>query len=73
MQKKALIIGIDGVPYGLITRMMEQGYMKELKRICDGGFGIHKMRASCPDISSVSWTSFMTGANLVVDGGKSSW
>jgi predicted AlkP superfamily phosphohydrolase/phosphomutase len=63
MQKKALIIGIDGVPYGLITRMMEQGYMKELKRICDGGYSVHKMRASYPDISSVSWTSFMTGAN----------
>lgn len=63
MQKKALIIGIDGVPFGLTTRMMEQGYMKELKRICDGGYTVHKMRASYPDISSVSWTSFMTGAN----------
>jgi predicted AlkP superfamily phosphohydrolase/phosphomutase len=63
MQKKALIIGIDGVPFGLITRMMEQGYMKELKRICDGGYTVHTMRASYPDISSVSWTSFMTGAN----------
>ncbi|MBP1734012.1 MAG: hypothetical protein H6Q53_299 [Deltaproteobacteria bacterium] len=63
MQKKALIIGIDGVPFGLTTRMMEQGYMKELKRICDEGYLVHKMRASYPDISSVSWTSFMTGAN----------
>lgn len=63
MQKKVLIIGIDGVPFDLITRMMEQGYMKELKRICDGGYTVHKMRASYPDISSVSWTSFMTGAN----------
>ena len=63
MQKKVLIIGIDGVPFDLITRMMEQGYMKELKRICDGGYTVHKMRASYPDISSVSWTSFMTGVN----------
>ena len=63
MQKKALIIGIDGVPFGLATRMMEQGYLKELKRICDGGYTVHRMRASYPDISSVSWTSFMTGAN----------
>jgi predicted AlkP superfamily phosphohydrolase/phosphomutase len=63
MEKKALIIGIDGVPFGLTTRMMEQGYMKELQRICDRGYAIHKMRASYPDISSVSWTSFMTGAN----------
>jgi predicted AlkP superfamily phosphohydrolase/phosphomutase len=63
MQKKALIIGIDGVPHGLINQMMEKGYMKELKSICDGGYTVHKMRASYPDISSVSWTSFMTGAN----------
>ena len=63
MIKKALIIGIDGVPFGLITQMMEQGYMKELKRICDEGYMVHPMRASYPDISSVSWTSFMTGAN----------
>ena len=63
MAKKALIIGIDGVPFGLITQMMEQGYMKELKGICDEGYSVHQMRASYPDISSVSWTSFMTGAN----------
>jgi len=63
MGKKALIIGIDGVPFGLITQMMEQGYMKGLRGICDEGYSVHKMRASYPDISSVSWTSFMTGAN----------
>lgn len=63
MQKKALIVGIDGVPFGLITRMMEQGHMKELKHMCEGNYTIHKMHASYPDISSVSWTSFMTGAN----------
>lgn len=63
MQKKALIIGIDGVPFGLTTRMMEQGCMKALQHICDRGYTVHKMQASYPDISSVSWTSFMTGAN----------
>lgn len=63
MQKKALIIGVDGVPHGLITRMMEQGHMKELERIANAGYTVHKMRASYPDISSVSWTSFMTGVN----------
>lgn len=54
MQKKALIVGIDGVPFGLITRMMEQGHMKELKHMCEGDYTIHKMHASYPDISSVS-------------------
>lgn len=63
MKKKALIIGIDGVPYGLLTGMMEQGYMKNLERICEKKYAIYKMRASYPDISSVSWTSFMTGVN----------
>jgi predicted AlkP superfamily phosphohydrolase/phosphomutase len=61
--KKALIIGIDGVPRDLLLRMVERGVMKGLKGILDHGYRIHPMRASLPEISSVSWTSFMTGVN----------
>lgn len=61
--KKALIIGIDGVPYELLQGLIEKGCMEGLKKIIDSGYRLHRMHASLPDISSVSWTSFMTGAN----------
>jgi len=61
--KKALVIGIDGVPYELLNRLIERGCMEGLKAILNSGYRLHRMKASLPDISSVSWTSFMTGVN----------
>ena len=63
MGKKALIIGIDGVPYDLLREMTAKGAMPGLSKILDSGYRLHEMKASLPDISSVSWTSFMTGVN----------
>ena len=63
MQKKALIIGIDGVPRELLVEMIQKGAMEGLRKIVDRGYLIHPMKASLPEISSVSWTSFMTGRN----------
>lgn len=57
MQKKALIIGIDGLPRDLLVAMIEKGVMEGLGAILDTGYRIHSMKASLPDISSVSWTS----------------
>lgn len=61
--KKALIIGLDGVPGSLLNRYLSQGGMPHLRKILDQGFGLHSMNASIPDVSSVSWTSFATGVN----------
>jgi len=61
--KKALIIGIDGVPYSLLNTFIQNGVMPNLKQILNRGFRLHSMNASIPDISSVSWTSFTTGVN----------
>lgn len=61
--KKALIIGIDGVPYTLIREYLDRGYLPNLKAIVGHGHEIHQMNASIPDISSVSWTTFATGVN----------
>jgi predicted AlkP superfamily phosphohydrolase/phosphomutase len=62
-RKKALVIGIDGVPCTLIRTLVENGTMPNLNRILNQGFKLHSMAASLPEISSVSWTSFMTGVN----------
>lgn len=63
MKKKALIIGIDGLPRELLLGMVGKGAMEGLKQILDTGYTVHPMKASLPDISSVSWSSFMTGGN----------
>jgi len=56
------VVGLDGVPHGLLTRLAATGVMPKTARIIDGD-SLHKMRASLPPISSVSWSCFMTGAN----------
>jgi predicted AlkP superfamily phosphohydrolase/phosphomutase len=61
--KKALIIGVDGVPYSLLNKYIKDDVMPNLKKILGQGFTLHQMNASIPDISSVSWTSFNTGVN----------
>jgi predicted AlkP superfamily phosphohydrolase/phosphomutase len=61
--KKALIIGIDGVPYSLLNTFIKNDAMPNLKMILNQGFTLHQANASIPDISSVSWTSFNTGVN----------
>jgi predicted AlkP superfamily phosphohydrolase/phosphomutase len=62
-EKKALLIGLDGVPRSLLNAYLSQGVMPHLKKILDQGFVLHSMNASIPDVSSVSWTSFATGVN----------
>ena len=61
MGKKALVIGLDGVPHSLLASMIQQGVMPFLHGIAsDNAFGA--MEVTLPPISSVSWTSFATGA-----------
>jgi predicted AlkP superfamily phosphohydrolase/phosphomutase len=62
-KKKALIIGIDGVPYTLIKTYLDRSHLPNLKAIVEQDHKIHQMNASIPDISSVSWTTFATGVN----------
>ena len=59
---RACVIGLDGVPYGMIVELAQRGVMSTMARLMDIG-KIHRMRASLPEISSVSWTDFMTGAD----------
>ncbi len=61
--KKLLIIGLDGVPYGLIRSFTsEPPLMPHLKEILTQG-KLVPMSVSLPEISSVSWSSFMTGTD----------
>ncbi|MDO8427226.1 MAG: alkaline phosphatase family protein [Deltaproteobacteria bacterium] len=60
---KCMVIGLDGVSQTLLSDYIEKGYLPGFKNILDSGFRLHQMDASIPDVSSTSWTSFMTGVN----------
>lgn len=57
---KACVVGLDGVPYTLINDMMERGVMPRTREIVQGG-ALASMTVCLPEISSVSWSTFMTG------------
>ncbi len=61
-KKKVLVIGLDGVPYSLLLELAQKGIMPEISKLIESGH-LHRMKASLPEISSVSWTNFMTGTN----------
>ncbi|MFQ5480242.1 MAG: alkaline phosphatase family protein [Thermodesulfobacteriota bacterium] len=62
-KKRCLAVGLDGVSRGLVVRYMDMGLMPRVKEILSGGFSLHEMDASIPDVSSTSWASFLTGTN----------
>ena len=61
-KKRACVVGLDGVPYSLLRSLMASGVMPETAEIVSRG-RIEPMTVTLPEISSVSWSTFMTGAN----------
>ncbi|MCP4154793.1 MAG: hypothetical protein GY757_44135 [bacterium] len=61
-KKQLMVIGIDGVPHELVLEFAEKGIMPNMKTLIDK-YTLKKTRVPLPEISSVSWTSFMTGKN----------
>jgi len=60
--KRTLVVGLDGVPHSLLTRLAAEGVMPNAARLLLLGH-LSKMKVTLPEISAVSWPSFMTGAN----------
>ena len=61
-KKRACVIGLDGVPHTLLRSMMDSGIMPKVKDITSLG-RVEPMTVTLPEISSVSWSTFMTGKN----------
>ena len=61
-KKKVCVIGLDGVPHSLLLDFSQKGVMPTTSKLIDSGH-LHQMKASLPEISAVSWTNFMTGAD----------
>lgn len=62
MSEKIFVLGIDGMPYSLMTSDYIKSLMPNLSDLCTQ-YNLHKMNAVFPVISSVAWTSFATGSN----------
>jgi predicted AlkP superfamily phosphohydrolase/phosphomutase len=60
---KAVVLGLDGVPFTLLREYARQGILPNVANILGQGFRLEQMDASIPEVSSTSWTSFMTGVN----------
>jgi predicted AlkP superfamily phosphohydrolase/phosphomutase len=61
-ERRVCVIGLDGVPFALLRTLAAEGIMPAMRRLTERGH-LRAMKASLPEISSVSWTSFMTGTN----------
>ena len=59
---RMVIIGLDGMPYGLIKDLAESGVMPNTRAIIENGV-FSQMESSIPGISSVAWSSIITGTN----------
>lgn len=59
---RTVIIGLDGVPFGMINNFAEAGVMPNTRELISKGV-FKKMRSSIPEVSSVAWSSMITGEN----------
>ena len=57
---KTIIIGLDGVPFSMIEGFAQTGVMPNTKKLIDAGV-FRKMLSSIPEVSSVAWSSMITG------------
>jgi len=64
MAKKArtVIIGLDGVPLGMLKEFAETGVMPNTAELISQAI-FKKMQSSIPEVSSVAWSSMITGTN----------
>jgi len=61
-KKRVIIIGIDGAPYRLIKHLAKNGTMPNVEALIEEGI-LRQMASSLPEISSVAWSSIITGTN----------
>lgn len=57
-----MIIGLDGVPFDLVQDFTQSGVMPNTASIIANGT-FKKMLSSIPEVSSVAWSSIITGRN----------
>jgi len=61
-KKRVIVLGIDGAPFSLLNRFIKDGTMPRLANLVEKGT-FSPMTVSIPEVSSTSWSTFMTGVN----------
>ncbi len=64
---RTVIVGLDGVPFGLVRDFARKGVMPHTAGIISEGV-FKPLSSSTPEVSSVAWASVITGANPGVHG-----
>ncbi len=59
-KKKTFIIGLDGVPFTFLKDYSDKGKIPFLRNLFESG-SFKQMESVYPTLSSVAWTSFLTG------------
>jgi len=59
---RVFVLGLDGTPYSLVTRMIREGRLPNFARIVKGG-SLLRINSVVPTVSPVAWACFMTGKN----------
>jgi predicted AlkP superfamily phosphohydrolase/phosphomutase len=60
--QRIIVLGMDGLDPRRVQSMMDRGELPNFARLGHSG-RISEMTSSCPPISPVAWSSFMTGVN----------
>lgn len=64
---RVCVVGLDGVPYSLLLDLAQKSIMPAVSSLIQSGC-LHQLKASLPEISTVSWTDFMTGSDAGTHG-----
>ncbi|MDD5439552.1 MAG: alkaline phosphatase family protein [Candidatus Omnitrophica bacterium] len=62
MARRLVVIGLDGVSYDLLRDLAERGIMPRTAQLIKKGF-FKKISSTIPALSSVAWSSIITGSN----------
>jgi predicted AlkP superfamily phosphohydrolase/phosphomutase len=62
VSRRALVIGLDGMPRALLFELAALGHFRRIGELMDVGY-CAPLRAPVPEISSTSWATFLTGTN----------
>ena len=60
--KRVVILGLDGLDFGLTGKMLAEGKLPHLAKLRDQGC-FKPLGSTLPPISPVAWSSFQTGVN----------
>ena len=58
---RVIVLGFDGMDYGLTRRLIAEGALPNMARLAAGGGGLRPLATSVPPQSPVAWSTFITG------------